>query len=212
MVPRVGLEPTRGCPHQILSLARLPVSPPRQGLFVVCSMTVPWSRRLPTLPPGDPGSTLGAGGLSMRVRDGSARVPPAVGVDSQGRCAASPPGADAPRGLVSFQIGQDPSGIPGHLPCQTTRPLSTGRLRALPRFHLRPIKQVVFLRPSGSAEALREEVLGGGSRLDAFSGSPFRTQLPGGAAGATTGSPEVRPPRSSRTGGGLPHSSCARSR
>ena len=92
LVPRVGLEPTRGCPHQILSLARLPVSPPRQGLFVVCSMTVPWSRRLPTLPPGCPGSTPGAGGLSVRVRDGSARVPPAVGADSQGRCNTSPSG------------------------------------------------------------------------------------------------------------------------
>ena len=30
LVPRVGLEPTHGCPYQILSLARLPVSPPRQ--------------------------------------------------------------------------------------------------------------------------------------------------------------------------------------
>ena len=27
MVPEVGLEPTQGCPYQILSLARLPVSP-----------------------------------------------------------------------------------------------------------------------------------------------------------------------------------------
>ena len=182
-------------------------------LYLYDNLTVPWSRRLPTLPPGYPGSTLGARGLSVRVRDGSARVPPAVGADSQGRCNTSPSGVHShPLGLVSFQIGQDPSGIPGHLPCQTTRPLSTGRLRTLPRFHLRPIKQVVFLWPWGSAEALREEVLGGDSRLDAFSGSPFRTRLPGGAAGATTGSPEVRPPRSSRTGGGLPHSSCARSR
>lgn len=31
MVPEVGLEPTQGCPYQILSLARLPVSP--LGLF-----------------------------------------------------------------------------------------------------------------------------------------------------------------------------------
>jgi len=37
------------------------------------------------------------------------------------------------------------------------------------------------------------------SRLDAFSGYPFRTWPPGHAAGATTGSPEVRPSRSSRT-------------
>ena len=91
LVPRVGLEPTRGYPHQILSLARLPVSPPRQGVFTcMTTYTVPWSRRLPTLPPGYPGSTLGAKGLSVRVRDGSARVPPAVGADSQGRCNTSP--------------------------------------------------------------------------------------------------------------------------
>ena len=37
------------------------------------------------------------------------------------------------------------------------------------------------------------------SRLDAFSAYPNRTWLPGGAAGATTGIPEVRPTRSSRT-------------
>jgi hypothetical protein len=29
LVPRVGIEPTRGCPHWILSPARLPVPPPR---------------------------------------------------------------------------------------------------------------------------------------------------------------------------------------
>ena len=35
-------------------------------------------RRCPALPPGLPGSTLGAGGLSFRVRDGSGRFPAAV--------------------------------------------------------------------------------------------------------------------------------------
>ena len=30
-VPRVGLEPTPCCQEQILSLSRLPISPPRQG-------------------------------------------------------------------------------------------------------------------------------------------------------------------------------------
>lgn len=30
MVPEVGIEPTHGCPYQILSLARLPVPPLRQ--------------------------------------------------------------------------------------------------------------------------------------------------------------------------------------
>ena len=37
------------------------------------------------------------------------------------------------------------------------------------------------------------------SRLDAFSAYPCPTWLPGGAAGATTGTPEVGPARSSRT-------------
>ena len=32
MVPKVGLEPTRGCPHGILSPARLPISPLRHKL------------------------------------------------------------------------------------------------------------------------------------------------------------------------------------
>ena len=29
-MPRVGVEPTWGCPRQILSLVRIPISPPRQ--------------------------------------------------------------------------------------------------------------------------------------------------------------------------------------
>src|ERR671914_2673582 len=47
-------------------------------------------------------------------------------------------------------------------------------------------------------------VLGRDSRLDAFSGSPVRTWLPSDAACATTGTPAVRPPRSSRTRGSPP--------
>ena len=45
----------------------------------------------------------------------------------------------------------------------------------------------------------------GASRLDAFSGYPFRAWLPGAATGVTTGTPEARPLRSSRTGSGSPH-------
>ena len=48
---------------------------------------------------------------------------------------------------------------------------------------------------------MRILILRWASHLDAFSGYPFRTWLPGGAAGATTGTPEVRPSRSSRTMG-----------
>ena len=42
------------------------------------------------------------------------------------------------------------------------------------------------------------------SHLDAFSGYPSRTWLPSYALGSTTGSPSVRPPRSSRTRGRSP--------
>jgi len=58
------------------------------------------------------------------------------------------------------------------------------------------------LSTSWSTRALQGELISrGASHLDAFSGYPFRTWLPGNAAGATTGTPEVRPPRSSRTRG-----------
>ena len=52
---------------------------------------------------------------------------------------------------------------------QAERAISTGQLRGLPRFHLRPIDVVVF---HGSR---RDLVLRGASRLDAFSGYPVRT-------------------------------------
>jgi len=52
---------------------------------------------------------------------------------------------------------------------QADRAISTGKLHALRRFHLRPIDVVVF---HGSQGGL---VLRWASRLDAFSGYPFRT-------------------------------------
>jgi len=55
-------------------------------------------------------------------------------------------------------------------------------------------------------------ILGPVSRLDAFSVYPIRTWLPSRATGVTTGTPEVRPPRSSRTKGGTPQISCAHGR
>ena len=48
------------------------------------------------------------------------------------------------------------------------------------------------------------------SRLDAFSGYPFRTWLTSRAPGGTTGTPEVRPSRSSRTRDSPPQVSYAR--
>jgi len=72
--------------------------------------------------------------------------------------------------------------------------------------HPRPIDVMVSHGPRGDL------VLRGASRLDAFSGYPVRTWLPGGAAGATTGAPEVRPSRSSRTGDSASQVSFARGR
>jgi hypothetical protein len=89
---------------------------------------------------------------------------------------------------------------------ELSRAIRTARLRRSPGVHLRPIDVVVFHGPRGDL------VWRGVSRLDAFSGYPVRAWLPGGAAGATTGAPEARPSRSSRTGDGASQISCARGR
>ena len=52
---------------------------------------------------------------------------------------------------------------------QAYRAISTGQLSALLHLHLRPIDVVVFHGPQGYL------VLRGASRLDAFSGYPFRS-------------------------------------
>ena len=91
------------------------------------------------------------------------------------------------------------------------RPISTGELNALLRLHCRPIYLVIFKGsyPVGPVGGL---ILGPVSRLDAFSAYPIRTWLSGCATGVTTGSPEVRPSRSSRTRDRAPQTSCARDR
>src|SRR5579862_5930566 len=82
---------------------------------------------------------------------------------------------------------------------QAERAISNGKLHELPRFHIRPIKLVVFQCPTKLS--LGRSHLREGFTLYAFSVYPDRTSLPSDAAGATTGSQEVRPPRSSRTKG-----------
>ena len=86
--------------------------------------------------------------------------------------------------------------------------ISTAQLRPLLDFHLRPIKQVVFLRPY-PVHPVGDLILGGASRLDAFSAYPCRTWLLGDALGRTTHTPAVRPSRSSRTEDSFPQISCA---
>ena len=88
------------------------------------------------------------------------------------------------------------------------RPISIGQLNTLPCFHLCPIYLVVF---KGSyCFRMGYLILRGASRLDAFSVYPFQTWLPGYALGSTTGTPEVRPTRSSRTKVSSSQISCAR--
>ena len=77
------------------------------------------------------------------------------------------------------------------------RPISDSQLHALLHFHPCPIYLVVF---KGSYFfRMRDLILRGASRLDAFSVYPFPTWLPGHRLGSLTGTPAVRPSRSSRT-------------
>ena len=76
--------------------------------------------------------------------------------------------------------------------------ISIGQLNVLLRLHLRPIKLVVYKQPY-SFKMMGYLILKHVSRLDAFSVYRNRTRLPSYALGRTTGAPEVRPTRSSRT-------------
>lgn len=138
-------------------------------------------------------------------RPGAAADPRAPGGPG-GAWMAAARGGGAPVPLE----GRAPGGRAGRVPrdrrCRACRAIRTGRLSASQRLHPRPIHVVVYHGPRG------DPVSRGGSRLDAFSGSPVRTWPPGRAAGATTGSPEVRPSRSSRTGDGSSQVSNARGR
>src|SRR4026207_2015603 len=82
---------------------------------------------------------------------------------------------------------------------QVSRAISTGSVKTILSVHTQPINVVVFDGPSGESSSQGDLILGGASRLDAFSGYPVRTWLPASATVVTTGTPEVRPSRSSRT-------------
>ena len=76
-------------------------------------------------------------------------------------------------------------------------PISNSQLHVLPHFHPCPIYLVVF--KGVYFFRMGHLILRGASRLDAFSVYPFRTWLPGRRLGSLTGTPAVRPSRSSRT-------------
>ena len=154
------------------------------------------SRRGPTLPPSRPGSTIGAGGLHFRVRDGTGCFPSAMATETVVRI----PSQD-PKALRVRILGQSPRTIDSERERKSSpRPISTGQLHTLPCFHFRPINLVVCQGPY-PVDPVRDLISRPASHLDAFSAYPSRTWPTSRAAGATTGTPEVRPPRSSRTRG-----------
>src|SRR5271169_6373566 len=92
---------------------------------------------------------------------------------------------------------------------QAERPISTGQLRVLLRFHLPPIKVVVFDWPSyPPAGGLGNLISRRASRLDAFSDYLFRTSLPSYATGVTTRTQKVPPSPASPTRDSLSPGSC----
>ena len=88
------------------------------------------------------------------------------------------------------------------------RPISTRPLHALLRFHSAPTYPVLY----GGPYRFRVGglVLGGASRLDAFSVYPSRAWLPCRGPSGPAGTPAARPPRSSRTKDSSSQISCAR--
>ena len=90
-------------------------------------------------------------------------------------------------------------------------PVSTGQLKRLTR-RTSPAYQPGRLPGGSRAVALRNLILGLASCLYAFSTYPYRTWLPCAASSETTGTPEVRPSKSSRTKEKIPQVSYAHSR
>ena len=162
-------------------------------------------RRRPTLPPSRPGSTIGAGGLHFRVRDGTGCFPSAMATETA--VSRKTTFRERLRGCELRVTSERDSEREQE---SSPRPISTGQLHTLPCFHFRPINLVVCEGPY-PVDPVGDLISRRASHLDAFSAYPFRTWLTSRAAGATTGTPEVRPPRSSRTRGSSSQISCAHS-
>ena len=98
----------------------------------------------PCSPTGFPRSTIGAGRLSFRVRNGTGRAPAARTAD---RWAALRPGAPACPWGPHSEMRHRPPARGGGWEMRRARAISTPRLSASPRLHLGPINQVVYLGP-----------------------------------------------------------------
>ena len=96
------------------------------------------NRRRPTLPGRIQPSTIGAGGLNFRVRNGNGCISAAKATETS--CSAGKPRSGPFKNSIantSEITSKDPS----------PRPISTGQLNTLLCLHFRPINVVVFHGP-----------------------------------------------------------------
>ena len=128
-------------------------------------------RRRSTLPRSHPRSTIDAEGLSFRVRNGTGRFPFAMTAETLLRfqMVFSPNGEGSRPNLGNRTV--DASAIYNEA---SPRTISTGQLHALLHFHFRPINPVIYWGPY-QVNPVGVLILERASRLDAFSGYPYRT-------------------------------------
>ena len=116
----------------------------------------------------------------------------------------------APAGLTAiaapYAFGNRKTGTTSLIP-----PEASGQLVPL-GFGIAAFAPAAYRRGSLPRPLLGNLISGTASRLDAFSAYPNRAWLPGYAPGGTTGAPEARPSRSSRTKDRPPQVSNARNR
>ena len=160
-------------------------------------------QQLPILPGRFRPSTFGVCELNFRVRYGYGWILTAVATESLRVSVLSKPYRRSPEGSLLPSVTRF-----GVLLKLRPRPISTASLQTLRLFHSQPIYLIVC---KGSYSLLMRSLISGrASRLDAFSVYPFRMRLSGRATGVTTGTPLIRPLRSSRTRSSFPQTSCAR--
>ena len=120
--------------------------------------------RRPTLPRSLPRSTIGAGGLNFSVRNGKRCIPAAIVTLSKRRqifiCKGRLPFENRTARTVKST--------------SSPRLISTTRLHTSLHLHLWPINLVVY-QESYSLMGMGDLISRRASRLDAFSGYPFRT-------------------------------------
>ena len=133
------------------------------------------NRRRPTLPGGCPPSTIGAEGLNCSVRNGKRCLPLAKATGKEREAESALLGRETSHGpskLHSKQRGTTACCEEKKNP-SSPRPISTGLLQTSPPFQIRPINLVVY-QGSYSLKGMGELISRTASRLDAFSGYPFR--------------------------------------